>query len=618
MRFGRDFLDNIRNRLAISSVVGSAVNLKSKGRGEYTGLCPFHKEKTPSFTVSDNKGFYHCFGCGAHGDIIGFLTEYRGLPYVEAIKELALQAGLELPKQDSYNAEKEKKIEDSYEVLEIATKWFENNLQSGAGMQARLYLKDRGLSDETVRKFRLGFAPDEWESLKNYLKSKNIDEETILGSGLITTNEEGTKRYDRFRGRIIFPIFSSSGKVIAFGGRIMGNDKGVAKYLNSPETDLFKKGYTLYGFNFAKDVAYKQQKIMAVEGYMDVIALHQAGFKYAVAPLGTALTENHIKQMWKISNEPILCLDGDDAGLRASKKFAEEYISLLEPGNTIKFAFVPKGYDPDEFVKNNGKAAFENILQNAKPLSDTLWDINYSSAKLNTPEEKSAFAKKMMDFVNNIQNPTVKDFYKKDYSNRVYKLGFSSNSKNNRYSPQKLTVTPELKTSLSKNYNRLDGIKERLILLVSFNPQLFYNQEIEEILQSIELNNKILEKLAECIISFCADIEPSRAGYSGLIKHLENQEQIDQINYLKNNAYKEEYIWPYDAANKALFAWRYLMAEYYLCLAEKEYEKLSRETGVDIGLLYEKQKDIQAQILSLSKNRDEKRNEFEKIINQDY
>ncbi len=610
MRFGRDFLDNLRARLSISSVVGAYVSLKHKGRGEYTGLCPFHKEKTPSFSVSDNKGFYHCFGCGAHGDIIGFLLDYRGLPYPEAVKELALQAGMELPKQDSYDAAREKKIEDSYEVLEMATKWFENNLNSSAGMEARLYLKDRGLSDETIKKFRLGFAPNEWESLKNYLKNNNVEEDIILSNGLITTNEEGTKRYDRFRGRIIFPIFSSHGKVIAFGGRIMGNEKEVAKYLNSPETDLFKKGYTLYGFNFAKDMAYKQQKIMAVEGYMDVIALHQAGFEYAVAPLGTALTENHIQLMWKVTKEPIMCMDGDDAGLRASKKFAEEYIKLLEPGNTIKFAFVPKGYDPDEFVKEQGKQAFENILNNAKPLSDTLWDINYSAAKLDTPEQKSAFAKRMTDLVNTIQNPSVKDFYKKEYSNRVYKLGLSGGAKNNRFTPR-ISITPELKTSLSKNFNKLEDFKEKMILLVARNPYLCMLQEVEEIVTTFELDNKVVEKLVETVISFSANVEESRANFSGLIEHLENQDNIDQINYLKSKA-PRDYIWQEGAGEKSLFAWRYLLAEYYLCLAEIERNKIS-ESGGDTSILQMKNEDMEAQIINLSRYRDEKRSEFEEI-----
>ena len=617
MKFGRQFLDNLRARVSISSVVGSYVTLKHKGRGEFTGLCPFHKEKTPSFSVSDNKGFYHCFGCGAHGDVIGFLMEQRGLPYPEAVKELALQAGMELPKYDSYDAEREKKVENSYEVLEMATKWFENNLNSQAGLEARLYLKERGLTPETIKKFRLGFAPDEWESLKNYLKNSGVDEDIILANGLVTSNEDGSKKYDRFRGRIIFPIFNSTGKVIAFGGRTMAKDKEQGpKYLNSPETDLFKKGFTLYGFNFAKDRAYKEQKIMAVEGYMDVIALHQAGFEYAVAPLGTALTENHIKIMWKISKEPIMCLDGDEAGQRASKKFAEEYLSLLEPGYTIKFAFIPKGYDPDEFVKENGKDSFEKILTDAKPLSETLWEINYAVARLDTPEHKSEFAKKITDLVETIKNPSVKDFYKKEYSSRIYKLGFSNQGKFQKNNKAKNTLTPEIKTSLSKNNNRLENLKERLVLVATFNPILAFKAEVEDILTTLELDNKVVERLAENVISFSADVEESGANFVGLKSHLETQGFIDQISYLKSNALKEEYVWHEEAQSKAIFAWRYLLAEYYLCLAEKEYEKLLENSDADISLLYEKQKEHQNNILKLARNRDEVREEFEELLDK--
>ncbi len=616
MRFGRQFLDNLRNRVAISSVVGNYVKLKHKGRGEFTGLCPFHKEKTPSFSVSDPKGFYHCFGCGVHGDVIRFLTDYRGLPYVEAVKELASQAGMELPKNDYYNPAQEKKIEDSYEVLEIATKWFEANLDSAAGMAARNYLKERGLTNETIKKFRLGYAPDSWDGLKNHLKSKGVDDEIIAANGLLAANEDNTRHYDRFRDRIIFPIFSAYGKVIAFGGRIMNKEASGPKYLNSPETDLFKKGYTLYGFNYAKDRAYKEEKIIAVEGYMDVIALHQAGFNYAVAPLGTALTENHLKSLWKITKEPTMCMDGDDAGIRASKKFAEEYISLLEPGYTIKFAFVPKGYDPDEFIKENGADAFEKILQSATPLSETLWQLNIAQAKLDTPEQRSDFANKMMKIVETIQNPSVKNFYKGDYSARIYALGKINNAK----APQKLVqFTPELKSSLSKNISRLEKVRERLILLAAYNPDLALRGEVEEVLNMVELDNKLVEKLAENVITFCAesdDVTGDKINYTGLLSYLEKKGGNHQIEYLKNNSAKDEFIWSEEPQAKSIFAWRYLLAEYYLALAEKEYDKLLGGSEMDISLLYEQQQELQGRIISLKRARDEKRNEFENVTGE--
>lgn len=616
MRFGRQFIDNLRARVPISSVISPYVNLKHKSKGDFLGLCPFHKEKSPSFNVSDNKGFYHCFGCGAHGDIITFIMEHKGLPYVEAVKELAQQAGIPLPKQDDFSAAREKKIEDSYEVLEMAAKWFEDNLNSSTGLQARLYLKERGLSDETIKKFRLGYAPDEWESLKNYLKNNKVDEDIILANGLITTNEDGSKKYDRFRGRVMFPIFNNTGKVIAFGGRIMKKDEKAAKYINSPETDLFQKSYSLYGFNFAKDRAYKEQKIIAVEGYMDVIALHQSGFNYAVAPLGTALTETHIKQLWKITKEPILCLDGDDAGMRAAKKFAEEYVALLEPGYTIKFAYIPKGQDPDEYIQQNGANAFEKLLQNSKVLSDNLWDINIQNAKLATPEQKADFAKKMMDLVDKIQNPSVKDFYKKDYNNRIYTLSVSNRSK----TPfKKATASQEVKESSLELTNKIERLKERLILLISCNPKLLLNASIEDIIISLEIENKTVEMLAENAIDFCAKFNEKDIDFSGFVEYLKNHSRQDLINYLEL-ANKKDFFWKDNPEKKSAYYWQYLLAEFNLSAADIEIKKYeSSDNNLDFNLneeLYERQKILQSEIFNLTKLRDLKRSEYEEILSE--
>jgi len=344
MRFEKHFIDDLRRRISITDIVGSVVNLKPKGRGEFLGLCPFHSEKTPSFTVSENKGFYHCFGCGVHGDALRFLTDHKGLTYPEAIKEAALLAGVELPKPTEYNAQKQQKIDDSLELMEVATKWFQENLKSNAGKQALSYLKNRGLTDRTIEKFRIGFVANEWEGLKSHLSKLGANEDLMEANGLISKNESG-KVYDKFRNRIIFPIFDSTSKPIAFGGRIIEEDTNAPKYLNSPETDLFKKGYVLYGYNFARDTAYKKSQMIAVEGYMDVIALHQAGFKNVVAPLGTAVTENHIRHLWKVCDEPVFCLDGDSAGLRAMMRLAENHINMLVPGKTMKFVLLPEGKD---------------------------------------------------------------------------------------------------------------------------------------------------------------------------------------------------------------------------------------------------------------------------------
>ena len=619
MRFGKTFLDNLRNRLPISSVVGSDVTLKPKGKGEFLGLCPFHNEKTPSFTVSDSKGFYHCFGCGAHGDVVKFVMEHRGLRYPDAVKDLALQAGMELPKDDYKSREEEKKIEDAYEVMEIACKWFENNLQSNDASDARIYLKERGLTSETISKFRLGFAPESWDSLMNYLKSKNIEEETILVNGLIATNENGSKKYDKFRNRIIFPIFDTGGKVIAFGGRIMDSNSKAPKYLNSPETDLFKKSYTLYAFNFAKDRAYKESKIIAVEGYMDVIMLHQAGFNYAVAPLGTALTENHIRTLWKVSKEPTLCMDGDRAGLAASKKFAENYVQYLRPGYTIKFLILPGGMDPDDFIRANGEKAFDEVLENAKPLSETLWSLNYDQADISTPEKKSEFSKFMMDKVASIKDSDVRNFYKKEYSNRLYQLGLNNSGKSLKNGQNnKNSISSELKAQLSSNINELDNIKSRIIALICYNPDLILHQEVEEVINTIHISNKNLEKMIENVTNFSAEEDASRVNYSGLIEYLENDSAEGQLEYLKTNTLKDEYSWQDDAKVKSMATWRYLLAEYNLALIEEEYNKILNTNDEDVEELFTRQSNLQNQMLDLKKARDSKKEYLEEIIYKDF
>lgn len=605
MYFDRHFLENLRRRISISEIVGESVNLKPKGRGEFTGLCPFHSEKTPSFTVSEAKGFYHCFGCGAHGDAFRFLTEQRGISYPEAVKELALQAGMELPKQDVATQAKQKKLDDSLELMEHATKWFEQNLKSNKGQQALSYLKGRGLTDKTIKQFRIGFVSDEWEGLKNHLKSLGAEEDLLKANGLISSNESGTKTYDRFRNRIIFPIFDSRNNPIAFGGRIITDDKNAPKYLNSPETDLFKKGYILYGYNFARDEAYKKSQIIAVEGYMDVIALHQAGFKNTVAPLGTAVTENHIKQLWRICDEPIFCLDGDNAGVRAMMRLAENYIYMLEPGKTMKFVILPNKQDPDDVIKSEGASGFNKLLNDSQNLSDALWNINIQGESLTTPEKKSAFSEKMLQIVSKIQNASVRNFYIQDYKNRIFKLGmFYYKNKSETVSHRSSTIT---------NTPKLERITEKILLLACFNPLIVENSEIEEFLQNIEISNKNLEKLAFLLIDYIALGDEEGANYKGFKLHLENHSETGQIEYLERTPLKAEYCNKIDDVAKAVTAWQYLLSEYDLTLAENEFKKLSHNGSSDVDKVYL----AKDEVMKLESRRDYKRKQFEEIIDNE-
>jgi DNA primase len=328
LAFPPRFLDEIRARLACSEVIGRRVRLVRKGR-EHSGLCPFHNEKTPSFTVNDDKGFFHCFGCGAHGDVIGFTMKIDHLPFPEAVERLAGEAGLEMPRQtpaERARAEVENTLQD---VVEAACAWYEAQLRAPAGSAGLAYLRNRGLDEATIAGFRLGFAPDGRAALKSALLQKGFKEDLLLQAGLLVRPDDGRESFDFFRGRVMFPIADRRGRVIAFGGRVMGD--GQPKYLNSRDTPLFDKGRTLYALDKARAGVAKAAELIVAEGYMDVIALHAAGFAGAVAPLGTALTEAQIEALWKLAPEPIVCLDGDAAGQRAALRAAERALPMLKP-----------------------------------------------------------------------------------------------------------------------------------------------------------------------------------------------------------------------------------------------------------------------------------------------
>ena len=351
MAFPPRFLDELRQRCSLADVVGRRVRLTKRGR-EYVGLCPFHNEKTPSFNVVEDKGFFHCFGCGAHGDVIGFLMQNGGLGFREAVEQLAGEAGLEVPQSTPQERERAQRQVDLQDAMEAACVFFQAQLEAPAGRTGLAYLERRGLDAATIRRFRLGFAPDGREALKRALAGK-IPEALLVEGGLLRRPEDGGATYDYFRNRVIFPIGDRGGRIIAFGGRVIG--EGQPKYLNSPETPLFQKGRVLYGWAAARANAAKEPSAIVTEGYMDVIALHRAGFATAVAPLGTALTEAQLEELWKLAPEPILCFDGDAAGERAALRAADRALPLLRPGISLRFAALPAGEDPDTLIARYGK-----------------------------------------------------------------------------------------------------------------------------------------------------------------------------------------------------------------------------------------------------------------------
>ncbi len=416
MAFTPDFLDELRSRLSLADIVGRKVKLTRRGR-ELTGLCPFHNEKTPSFTLNEEKGFYHCFGCGAHGDAVGFVMRAEGLAFPEAVEKLAEQAGLPVPQSSPEERGRAERQATLLTALEAAAAWFEKQLVGPGGRTALDYLKRRGLDEQTIARFRLGFAPDSRGALKAALGGAGLPEELLIEAGLLIRPEGGGPSYDRFRGRVMFPIGDRRGRAIAFGGRILG--EGEPKYLNSPETPLFHKGRVLYGLAQATRPARESGELIVTEGYMDVIALSQAGFGQAVAPLGTALTEDQIAELWKLAAEPILCFDGDAAGQRAAARAAERVMPLLRPGHSLRFARLPAGEDPDSLVQRHGAGAVRTLLDQARPLIAELWDLETVGRPSDTPERRAGLRQRLAARVAAVADREVQRLYRSEIDRRL-------------------------------------------------------------------------------------------------------------------------------------------------------------------------------------------------------
>ena len=411
------FIEELRAKVSIVDVVGAKVKLIRKGR-EYQACCPFHNEKTPSFTVNEAKGFYHCFGCGAHGDIVKFEMEANGLPFLDALKKLADRAGVPMPQLSHENREKAEERKSQYEIMEMAVKFFEKNLRLTGGRAALDYLYNRGFNDDIIAKFRLGYAPNN-NGLKAWLAGKGVSEHDMIELGLASLSEKSNGRvFDFFRDRVIIPIFDKANRPIAFGGRVM--DGSQPKYLNSPETPIFNKRHVLYNLNNARDKAYEARKIIVCEGYMDVIALSKYGFEYAVAPLGTALTEDQIAEAWKICPVPTLCFDGDGAGIKAAIRSVDRALPILRAGYSLQYVFLPDKQDPDEFLKDKGHDAFEAYLQETTPLVDLLWKKNTENVPMSTPEQKALIEKNIMEEVAKIGDEQVRGYYNNEMRQRVY------------------------------------------------------------------------------------------------------------------------------------------------------------------------------------------------------
>lgn len=438
MSLPRAFLDEIRARVPVSEVVGKRTKLTRAGR-EFKGCCPFHNEKSPSFYVNDQKAFYHCFGCGVHGDVVKFLMDHDNMAFMDAVEQLAGIAGMQVPKPSPEEQKKFQKQMSLYDLMEQATKFYEQQLYDPKNKQILAYLKDRGLSIETIKSFRLGFSPNEDTALKQALTKVGYGADAMLEAGLFKESQRNKNEiYPFFRGRLMFPVQDFQGRVVAFGGRVMPEayggpaDKSAPKYINSPETAIFHKGRMLYGLSRARKVIGDGETVIVVEGYMDVIALAQAGFRAAVAPLGTALTETQVEELWKAMPEngrtPVLCFDGDAAGQRAAGRSLERILPILKPDYSVKFAFLPEEHDPDSLIKNEGMGAMQKVIDNAIGIFDMLWLEEAKGRNFSQPETRAGFRAGLEKRVRQISNGTVQEFFLHEVNHKVNEVFFSNTS----------------------------------------------------------------------------------------------------------------------------------------------------------------------------------------------
>ena len=551
MRFSPTFLDDIRDRVPISNVIARRVSWDKRktnvSRGDYWACCPFHGEKSPSFHCEDRKGRYHCFGCGVTGDHFRFLTDLEGLNFPEAVQQIADMAGVAMPVADPVMEKREKERTSLLDVMELATKYFQDQLQTANGARARAYLRDRGLTGRTIETFRLGFAPDSRNALKEFLAGKGIAKEQIEACGLVVHGPEVPVSYDRFRDRIMFPILSSREKVIAFGGRAMSPD-APAKYLNSNETELFHKGNVLYNFARARRAtqgANGEGTIIAVEGYMDVIALHQAGVENAVAPLGTALTENQLELLWKMTPQPVLCFDGDGAGIRAANRAADLALPHIKPGRTVRFALLPDGKDPDDLVRNEGRAPFDKVMSQAKPLAEMIWGREINTGQFETPEAKAELEARLKQLVGVIADENVRRHYQQDMRDRLNgffqpqfqnrgneRRSFDRGGGQSRGRGNEGPRGPRLsgggisdrlaRSGLVRGHQETPALRESVLALTVINHPALMQDEYDEI-ASIDYDNRELQRLWSVMLGAAAAVAGPHLTREHLLERMEEQ-----------------------------------------------------------------------------------------------
>ncbi|MEZ5692200.1 MAG: DNA primase [Rickettsiales bacterium] len=589
MKFNPSLIERIRSAFLVSEVIGRRMPVKKHGR-EYQGLCPFHNEKTPSFTINDDKRFFHCFGCGAHGDAIEFVRRFERVSYGEAVKNLAREAGIEILAMTAQDSIKVKQEKNLYDVMEAACLWFERNLSGGNGIIARDYISGRGVKDETIHSFRIGYATENNSDLYNYLIKEGFSESLQKEAGLIIVPDNG-RIYDRFRGRIMFPIRNSSGKVIAFGGRLINNsNKKLPKYLNSPETQLFKKGELLFNFDQAKKAAREHNTIVVMEGYMDVVMSVQAGVPYCVATLGTAVTDNHLRLLWQLVKEPIFCLDADNAGRRAMFRTADIALPLLKAGYSLRYASLPSGEDPDSYTRKYGKVGFEKTLFSAKRISQILWDSLSAKYDLTVAEEQAALDSDCQNIASRINDMTIRQYYlsyfrkqlwdrKKSNDSVAYKNKNLSVTRNNNVKKYRGKSTIEVDRSHhvekfagnNKEY-LLESSVKKIMSVVAYYPDLLNRKEIEEFLSRIDAVSSDLINIRNIFLEAAVEVDLS--------------DKDSFTKYINDNLYSDqmmEEIREYNIAESggdSVKLWEAAVLPYEIIRLRNDQEKLQERIGI--------------------------------------
>ena len=521
MRFGENFMDELKARIRPSDVISRHVKLKRQGR-EFVGLSPFTNEKSPSFFVNDDKGFYHCFSSGKHGDAISFLMEIEGLSFPEAVERLANMAGMELPRQDPEAEKKAARNKVAINWMDEAQAFFEKALRQDIGRAARDYLKGRGLDGEAANRFGIGFAPDSYNALRDHLIQKGAELDVLVDTGLvIRPDDQSREPWDRFRNRIMFPIRDPRGRLVAFGGRAMEPD-AKAKYLNSPETNIFHKGRVLYRFPEARkalsDPKNGARGLIVAEGYMDVIALARAGFEHAVAPLGTALTEDQLDLLWRAGPEPVLCFDGDAAGLRAAYRSVERAIPKIKPGNSLRFAIMPKGQDPDDLIQARGSAAMQEVLDRAIPLIDMLWQREVEVEPLTTPEARAGLKDRIFKVLNEFTHDGIRDQYRTSLLSRFDKEYGRQRTQNSRPGQSPRRVSQSQKQAMGVDAMR-EARETRILGAVLEWPDMLMH--IDQQVFELNFTSAAYQKLQTALLSYWRTTNSVEK--SALLAHIEAQ-----------------------------------------------------------------------------------------------